>query len=591
MTARLCLFCCHNFHAEITAAIAAENFDDVVALAFPARCGRPPVSWEELRPLLPADCEQIILLGRACLQGLDAAPAGFPPVRLLPQKQCFHLVAGDHLVDEAISNGGYLITSAWLADWRGQIRTMGFDPDNCREFFQDFAKELVLLDTGLDDMASQRLSELKAAVNLPARRISVGLDHTRLLIARLVLEWRLAQAQTQAQSAAKAQAKQHASELADHVAAMDMLVQLARTQHESEAIATIEELFRMLFAPAALHYLRVENETRQATVPIPEASIAAMKALTGDHVWTTDNQGFLLRIAHGTETLGILAVEQLAFPEYRERYLNMALAISGVCGLAIDNARNRKRLVEAEKMASLGILVAGVAHEINTPLGVGLTAASTLQNHSQNLGEHFAARSMTQSELTHYLETAATTTRLIRQNLERIGHLVDSFRQVALEGKAPEKQSLCLRTCLDDVVLSLGDRIQPERITVQIDCDPALEIESTRGDWASIFINLIGNSLKHGFKGKAQGKVAIRIVRDLKKLTVDYRDDGNGMAAEALNRIFDPFFTTDMQQGMGLGMHLVYNLITQRMGGSIQCESTPGQGVHFHIEIPQESVT
>ena len=585
MTTRLCLLCCHNFHAEIAAAIQAEGFDDVVAVAFPARCGRPPVTWGELRPLLPADCSQIAVLGRSCLHGLGEPPAGFPPVRLVPQKQCFHLVAGNHLVDEAISGGGYLITSAWLADWRGQIRAMGFDPDQCGEFFRDFAKELVLLDTGLDNATRERLAKLKAAVDLPARRISVGLDHTRLLIARLVLEWRLAQTQ----SVAKAQARQHTSELADHVAAMDMLVQLAKTKQEAEAISTIEDLFHMLFAPTALHYLRVENTTSQTSVPIPEASMVAMKALSGDHAQTADNQGFLLRINHGDETLGILAIEKLAFPQYLERYLNMALAISGVCGLAIDNARNRKRLIEAEKMASLGMLVAGVAHEINTPLGVGLTAASTLQNHSQSLSEHFAARSMTQSELTHYLETAATTTSLIRQNLERIGHLVDSFRQVALEGRAPDRQTLSLRACLGDVVLSLGDRIQPERIDLQIDCDPALEIESSRTDWASIFINLIGNSLKHGFKDKSHGKIAIRAVRDAKRLTLDYRDDGNGMSLEALNRIFDPIFTTDMQHGMGLGMHLVYNLITQRMGGSIQCESTPGNGVRFHIEIPLES--
>ena len=586
MSAQVCILCCHNFHAEIAASIVAEGFDDVVAVPFPARCGRPPVSWEELRPSIPADCKQIIILGRSCLHGLGDPPVGFPPVRIVTQKQCFHLVAGEHLVDEAISSGGYLITSAWLADWRGQIRALGFDPEQCSEFFSEFAKELVLLDTGLDSATSQRLAELQAAVGLSAKRISVGLDHTRLLITKLVLEWRLAEAR----STAKAQVKRHASELADHVAAIDMLERLAKTQRESEAISSIEELFRMLFAPAALYYLQVENTTSRSGSQIPESLLKAMKELNSDYVWAPDNQGFLLRIAHGDETLGILALEQLAFPQYRERYLNMALSISGVCGLAIDNARNRKRLLEAAKMASLGMLVAGVAHEINTPLGIGLTAASALQNHSRSLTEHFAARSMTQSELTQYLEATATTTRLIRQNLERIGHLVDSFRQLALEGKAPDKTPLRLRACLEDVIISLGDRIQPDRITLQIDCDTELEIGSSRSDWASIFINLISNSLKHGFKDKTAGKIVFAVKCDEKKLTLDYCDDGNGMSPEALSRIFDPFFTTDMQQGMGLGMHLVYNLITQRMGGSIQCESTPRQGVHFHIEIPQENL-
>lgn len=583
MTGKLCLFCCHNFHPEVAAAVTAEAWNDVVAVAFPARCGRPPLGWEELRPLLPDGCTQVVVLGRACLHGMGAPPADFPPTRVVPVKQCFHLVAGETLVDEAIAGGGYLITSAWLADWRGQIRALGFDPDQAGEFFHDFAREMVLLDTGLNAASRAQLAELQTAVKLPVRQIPVGLDTVRLKLARMVLEWRLAEEQ----QACKARSQRHASELADHVAAMDMLVQLAKTQHETEAIAAIEDLFRMLFAPAALHYLRVENGVTIPRAPIPPAVQEALDQLPGDHAWTPDGQGFLLRIGHGELTLGLIAVDRLAFPAYRDRYLNMALAVTGVCGLAIENARNRKRLLEAEKMASLGIVVAGVAHEINTPLGIGLAASSTLHQQTQRLAEHFAARSMTQSELTRYLETAHASTGLLRQNLERIGHLVDTFRQVAVGNKILEKHAFRIRECLDNVLRSLGDRLPADRISVQIDCDPLLEIDSVASDWASIFLNLIGNSLKHGFKNRPHGTVIIHIVRTTNQLRVDYQDDGIGMTPEAQARIFDPFYTSDLQQGMGLGMHLVYNLITHRMGGSIQCTTTLGQGVRFHIEVPQ----
>jgi len=563
--------------------VAAEGWDDVTTAAFPVRCGRPPISWDELRPLLPADCTQLVVLGRACLNGLGTPPAGFPPTRIIPVAQCFHLVASETLVNEAITGGGYLITPAWLADWRGQLKTMGFTPEQAGEFFHDFARELVLFDTGIDPEVKTRLAELQAAVKLPARHIPVGLDHTRLRLARLVLEWRIAQEQ----QTHLAQSRQHSGELADHVAAMDMLVQLAKTQHETEAIAAIEDLFNMLFAPAALYYLRVENGVSLPTTSIPAAPLAAMQGLQAEYAWADDQQGFLLRIGRGEETLGVIAVERLAFPQYRARYLNMALAVTGVCGLAIENARNRKRLVEAEKMASLGIMVAGVAHEINTPLGVGLAAASTLQTQSRQLAERFGARSMTQSDLQHYLDTAASSTGLLRQNLERIGHLIDAFRQVAVDGNALENHPFRLRECLDDVIRSLGERLPADRVSLQIDCDPALEIDSVRGDWVSIFVNLISNSLKHGFKGRERGSIAIRIVRAAKTLRVDYHDDGAGLSPEALARIFDPFYTTDLQQGMGLGMHLVYNLVTHRMRGNIQCESTPGHGAHFLIEIPQ----
>ena len=584
MSGKLCILTCHNFHREVAAAIAAEGWTDVIAADFPSNCGHPPFNWEALLPLIPEDCCQIVVLGRVCLSALGNPPEGFPPTRIVPVEQCFHLVAGQQLVNEAIAEGAYLITPRWLADWRNRIRKMGFETNQASEFFRDFAKELVLLDTGIDPESVSRFAELGNEVKLPVRRIGVGLDATRMLVSRLVLEWRL----EQEQHWAKENAQRHAGELADLVSAMDMLTRLARTLHEDEAISAIEELFQMLFAPETLHYLRVENNIPIPIRAIPADMLETMRGLHNDYALTPDGRGFLLRIGRDETTLGIIAVNRLAFPEYRERYLNMALAITGVCGLAIENARNRRRMVEAEKMTSLGILVAGVAHEVNTPLGVVLAAASTLQRQCRHLTRHFDERSMTQSELENYLKCAESGTNLILHNMERIGQLVDAFRHIAVDDKTTSgKKIFRPRNCLDDAILSFGDHLIPERIILNVQCDSELEIESLPGDWASIFVNLLGNSLKHGFKGREHGIIDIKMTKDTKWFRVDYRDDGVGLAPETLARVFDPFFTTDLQHGMGLGMHLVYNLITHRMGGSIQCESQPSQGVHFHIEIPQ----
>lgn len=577
------VFVCHNFIAEVRAAIEAEGWPDVVALEFPARCGRPSLSWAELHRLIPENCSGLLVLGRACLSNLGEPPASLPPVRLVRHEQCFHLVAEPQLVDEAIGAGAYLLTPSWLAEWPRQLQALGFAPQEASAFFADFASSLVLLDTGLDPQAAGRLAEFQAVVKLPARSLAVGLDHTRLLLCRLVLTWRL----EQAQQAAREQARRHGAELADYVAAMDLLTRLAKTQSEADTIGTIGELFQMLFAPSALYYLRLENNVCLPGGDIPPAMLEAMRALVGDHGWTPDGQGFLLRISHGEEVLGLIAVDRLAFPAYRQRYLNMALALTGICGMAVANARNRRRLLEAEKMASLGILVAGVAHEINTPLGVSLMASSALKDQSKALAEHFAARTMTQSELTRYLDSVAAETALIQQNLERIGSLVATFRQVAVEGKPLQTHRFRLRATLEAVVRSLGERLDPRRVQLQIDCDPALEVDGVPADWASIFINLITNSLQHGFRLREQGVISIHVARDARsRLCTDFRDDGSGIEPEALARIFDPFFTTDLQGGMGLGMHLVYNLITHRMGGAIRCDSAVGEGVHFHIEVP-----
>jgi hypothetical protein len=152
------------------------------------------LSWAELRALIPANCSGLLVLGRACLGKLGEPPAGFPPVRVVPQAQCFHLVAEPRIVDEAIGAGAYLLTGSWLAEWPQHLQALGFEPQQAGAFFADFAKSLLLLDTGLDPQAAGRLAEFQATVGLPARRWRWGWT-TPACCCRLVLTWRLEQAQ------------------------------------------------------------------------------------------------------------------------------------------------------------------------------------------------------------------------------------------------------------------------------------------------------------------------------------------------------------------------------------------------------------
>lgn len=345
MTGKLCLLCCQNLRPEFAAAVAAEGWTDVTVAAFPARCGQPPMTWAELRPLADADCTEVAIFGRACLAGLANPPEGWPPVRIVLQEQCFDLLAGGTLVGEAIAQDAYLITPTWLADWRGNLGRMGFDEAGAADFFRDFARELRLLDTGVLPKAPAQLAELAAAVGLPATRVAVGIDHLRQRLGRLVAEWRLRDSQRQADERERA----HARELADHRAAMDFLGQLPLLKDEQETIAAIEEMFHMLFAPQAFHYLRFEGGKPQADNDLPPDLARQVAALHGDWAWTEARTGFLLRIARADEALAIVAVDRFAFPEYSAHYLNLALSIAGVAGLAIDNARTYGRIKEAEQ--------------------------------------------------------------------------------------------------------------------------------------------------------------------------------------------------------------------------------------------------
>lgn len=302
MAGKLCLICCQNFRPEIEAAIAYEGWSDVTVAALPARCGRPALNWDELRPLVEESCTQVLLLGRACLYDLSNPPADWPPVRQILMEECFDLVVGTTLVSEAIARGAYLITPVWLNDWRGNLSKMGFDKENAAEFFHDFARELLLIDTGVVADTSLKLAEFSNEVGLPASRVAVGIDYIRQQLARLVTEWRLDEAQQEAREREHA----HARELADQKSAMDFLGRLPLLHNERETIAVIEEMFHMLFAPQEFHYVRFEGGTASCDKALPPGLSLQVQLLRGDWAWTDSKTGFLLRIARAGESLGII---------------------------------------------------------------------------------------------------------------------------------------------------------------------------------------------------------------------------------------------------------------------------------------------
>jgi len=147
-----------------------------------------------------------------------------------------------------------------------------------------------------------------------------------------------------------------------------------------------------------------------------------------------------------------------------------------------------------------------------------------------------------------------------------------------------------LTTCLSETLSGFGERLHKGHFNVHVSCPESIVVQGYAGDLESVFTNLVANSLQHGFKGRTQGNIHITAEQSENTVRMVYTDDGNGLSDEAGRRIFDPFFTTDMQHGMGLGMHLVYNLITQRMGGNISVDPNCRIGIRFLLEVPTQSV-
>ncbi|WP_372681054.1 PAS domain S-box protein [Desulfosarcina sp.] len=277
--------------------------------------------------------------------------------------------------------------------------------------------------------------------------------------------------------------------------------------------------------------------------------------------------------------------------ELEQRVVNRTAQLNEV-NLALKQSlvtvkKTQDRLVQTEKMASLGSLVAGVAHEINTPLGIGVTASSLLEEKTRHINSLHAFGKMKRSDLDKYLKAANDASSSILLNLNRAVDLIRSFKQVAVDQSNEERRSFGVKDYIDNVLLSLLPQLKKTKHHVQVDCQEKLQINSYPGAFSQIITNLVMNSLLHGFSGIERGKIQIRFSKTRAAYVLIYRDNGVGMDENTRLNIFEPFFTTKRASGgTGLGMHIVFNIATQTLNGSISCESEPGKGTVIAIKIP-----
>ncbi|HYD31133.1 MAG TPA: ATP-binding protein [Azospirillaceae bacterium] len=247
-------------------------------------------------------------------------------------------------------------------------------------------------------------------------------------------------------------------------------------------------------------------------------------------------------------------------------------------------------LIQAEKLASLGGLVAGVAHEINTPVGIVVTAASHLVDQTQDFRLRAETERLRKADLVDFLGTVEEANRIVLMNGQRAAHLVQSFKLVAVDQTNDEEMRLFdLAAYVSDVLVALRPRLDRAGHRIEIDIPPGLEFDSYPGPFSQVLTNLVMNALIHAFGDGRAGTIIIKAAA-MRPGWVElvFADDGRGIPAETLPRVFDPFFTTNRHGGgTGLGLHIVYNLVTHALGGTLQVCSEPGSGTAFHLHLPQ----
>ncbi|MBI2382902.1 MAG: HAMP domain-containing protein [Gammaproteobacteria bacterium] len=253
-----------------------------------------------------------------------------------------------------------------------------------------------------------------------------------------------------------------------------------------------------------------------------------------------------------------------------------------------DMQAAQRQLVESEKMAALGGLVAGVAHEVNTPIGIGVTAASHLQQEVLALEDGYRGNALGREQLERFLGIGKEGTQLLMTHLERAADLIASFKQVAVDQGADATREFDLAEYLREVALSLTPKFKKTPHELRVEADGPIPVDSYPGAIAQIVTNLVINSLIHGFDGGRRGTVVVSAAQDGDDARIEVRDDGRGIPEAHHKRLFQPFFTTRRNAGgTGLGLHVVYNLVTQKLHGRIGFESAEGRGAAFTIIFPK----
>lgn len=247
----------------------------------------------------------------------------------------------------------------------------------------------------------------------------------------------------------------------------------------------------------------------------------------------------------------------------------------------------QNQIVESEKMASLGQMVAGVAHEVNTPIGLGITSSTLLRDKLAEISQSFEQKTLTSSQLKRFIDNGVENLDLIYRNLNRAAELVSSFKRVAVNQDGELNSIVNMHELISNVMLSMRADLLVKDPNVVIHCSSQLMFETKVGPLQQVLQQLLSNSVIHGFRDNQNNEIEITVERNESSLIIDYYDNGIGVDKSIKKRIFDPFVTTKRGEGgSGLGMHLVYNLVTQALGGSVYFDDQSSKGTRFIITLP-----
>jgi ligand-binding sensor domain-containing protein/signal transduction histidine kinase len=340
----------------------------------------------------------------------------------------------------------------------------------------------------------------------------------------------------------------------------------------------------------------LERECRSYIDDAQPASAGVMALPCAALAEGTPRSVLMVPIVVGERVLGLVTVQSFERHAYRRVHLNMLSTLASYVGVALDNADAYRQLKETQamlaardKLASLGSLVAGVAHELNTPIGNSLLMASSLRDKTEALAARFDAAELRRSDLERWIAASSEASSLIMRSLHGAADLVNSFRQVAVDQASAQRRGFDLAQACQEIAATMMKQVRLAGHTLELRVPEGIAMHSFPGPLGQVVINFVNNALLHAFDAPGGQMVLSASTPEPGRVRIAFADNGRGIDPAHIARIFEPFFTTRMGQGgTGLGLNIVYNIVTTLLGGTIAVESQPGQGAVFILDIPLE---
>ena len=314
--------------------------------------------------------------------------------------------------------------------------------------------------------------------------------------------------------------------------------------------------------------------------------MAAMHAIVSGHygqtVRDTDARDEIGEMARAVEVFRENAIAK------RQAEIELKTAKENAESALRELQETQRSLIEAEKLAALGGLVAGVAHEVNNPIGISLTVASSFARRCDQFSTTIRDGAVRKSTLDEFIVGSQEAAKQLVANLNRAADLIQAFKQVAVDRSHAERRIFELGEATEQIVASLLPALKRSAISFSVDISEEINMDSYPGPYGQVLTNLVLNALVHAFPDRRAGSMRLAIRRSgADHVEIEFADDGVGMTEEIQRRAFEPFFTTRRSHGgTGLGLHIVFNIVTRRLGGRLRLDSTPGHGTTLWIRLP-----